>query len=1431
MSQEPGAPEVPTLEEIRSWWEVPAIAHFCSLFRTAFCLPDFEIEELEEALRRGDVEFISELVACLLQGCYQRRDITSQTFHAYLDDIINYRWELEEGKPNPLKGARFQDLKVRTRVEILHRLCDYRLDADDVFDLLKGLDADSLRVEPLGEDSNGALYWYFYGTRMYREEPSLEKINRESLEGSPGQTDVVPEKPVRKRGRPPKKKKVEEEIPVSVKEEETSTPGLLPVPPQSNGPLPSPEPGKGAWSLLCQTEEEWRKVTEGFREKTSLKERQLYKLLNEDFLPEICNMIAQKEKRLQKLQAELAAKRISEHLTLRVPKQEGTPVRGERNQARTPEEEEERLILLAIQRTEEEHYLREERKRTVASRVKSVEGRARRRKLREERCWLQDSSSDLGSDMSLLEPNSPIWEQRKSRDIFSFELDDDYTAMYKVLDAVKAHKDSWPFLEPVDESYAPNYYAIVQNPMDISSIEKKLNGGHYLTKEQFVSNMKTMFSNCLKYNGESSEYTMMADNLERVFQKAMQKHFPGDDGDTDDEFWVRGDEDRKREKRKSRPARASTGGWSKSKAGTPWKETPENGKSHRSPPMESPKSKGQRPRMKGLSDEQSFTRPPYFGGMPNQAPQPGHMRPTVPGLPAPPRNSNPADLYGSPRVPEPHPGDQLPQHPHFTVQPPDGFRGEMGQALPVSENKQAYPGPAHMNSPAPHLGPVPPLRGPTPEGGRYPRPQFPQGFIPSRHNGPPVRNSGPDGSHFPPNQMYPYLNRAPGPMWNGGHVPVNHTPLGPVEENIMGQNPPQAPPTFRPMMDPSMSRPPVPSNHWTDQSSFLPQGAPPQRFLQPHNSSQPMATPPFAGPQPVRDQGDSMLDSPEMIAMQQLSSRVCPPGASYQPRPPPPHHASGPFPQGPYVAPAGLQPPATQGLVNRTDFRIMADTGSITMADTGSVGVTQPEKPQREEQNANRVQPTPLLPHLKINSLAFLQQGELLNRVANGTGATKKKPAPRSVKKKVSSTTQGKMDCVSGGGQVRSPPQQSMSSPPYSEGTPSESGSTSEGSPDVISRTRVMSSVAAEAKQPPNSNRNTVSEVPALCTQQNKNTPGLDTQSVMGDSSVNQHPTRYKASMEFPKAGDYPMNSGLHVFSPGMEKPQPGSHTQRFPVQSQQQNHPPPHPGVYPQYPQGMPFHYQAPHPPHPQTQPPYHYQRPIYYPKQGYSEWQRPVPPPTPSTGYVPATTTGRDPFSLNQAASTIFQGCEVSNMALLSPDLMDMEPKAVPKEDHDLGTEQGKSPESDERPESPKEFLDLDNQTVATKRPCTMPTGRFLDNAPRLNSGIGFNRTTLPSHSGIVQASPYSSQHNSGTFQVRGYPPSAQTNGFIQEGPMYRCLEENRGHFQAIMMEQRGSMGSFQDMYQQTGMQMQQPPFSKVSTSLREEIPQKSELPLNQS
>lgn len=857
-----------SVEEIQSWWEVPAIAHFCSLFRTAFNLPDFEIEELEAALLKQDQDFLSELLCCLLQGCYQRHDITPQTFRGYMEDIINYRWVLEEGKPNPLKESSFEELPVRTQVELLHRLCDYRMDAADVFDLLKGLDSDSLRVEPLGQDGSGALYWYFYGTRMYKEEP----VKRKSSERCETPERKVPEK--KRRGRPPKKKPGE----MSPAEMETMEDSEV-----EERPLVI-ERERGAWSLVCESEEQWARLADSIKDKSSPQDRHLYRIISQNFLPEISNMIEHKERELQQKRLNPPVRnsqRLSEKFVCR---EEDQNVVSEVDMKQR-EEDLDRLTLLAEQRREDERLLQEEREREELERAKATEERARRRKQREERAWLLSQGKDLPPDLLNLEPHSPVRRARRTKEFY--EIDDDYAALYKVLEALKSHKDAWPFLEPVDESYAPNYNEIIQTPMDLSTIEKKLNEGDYITKDEFVADVKLMFENCQEYNGEESEYTIMAESLERCFSRALLKHFPSEDGDTDEEFHVTKEErERKEKKSKSKSSRQS-GPESLIRATeqAQKRKAPSSGKGGKGPQENGPES----------------AQPPAY----NYPNGPSYAQNIYPGQPYP----------GDPRAAMYHP-DQQQRHPG----PPQS--GMYGQRMMMDPRYQ-YPGqrPLMTGGPGPH-GPQqiphynmqgPPVNGPH-FGPRYPmgpegRPVQPQHqqhtYIGPTHGpslGPRPVAMQPGGICTPPSEgnMYPSVQHPEGqPMHTTGNgyprpgAPMynSYSPYGPPPRpysawpNPQGQHPPGGPMMQEQAMGNQhpyghgMMRPP--------HTAGYPHSNGPYRMPAPG----PMGHRPPNTPQESRPHLGSMMDSPEMIALQQLSASSSHHSIRY---PPPPVNSSAP---------------------------------------------------------------------------------------------------------------------------------------------------------------------------------------------------------------------------------------------------------------------------------------------------------------------------------------------------------------------------------------------------------------------------------------------------------------------------------------------------------------------------------------------------------
>ena len=113
-------------------------------------------------------------------------------------------------------------------------MCDFRLDSADVERVTANIEADSLRIEPLGYDNNESAYWYFFGTRLYRED-----FKKNSKKGQ----------------------KVTNRV----------------------------------WQVICFSEEDWINLTNKFKKSKSQRESALFKTLSEDFLPNIPDLFKAKE--------------------------------------------------------------------------------------------------------------------------------------------------------------------------------------------------------------------------------------------------------------------------------------------------------------------------------------------------------------------------------------------------------------------------------------------------------------------------------------------------------------------------------------------------------------------------------------------------------------------------------------------------------------------------------------------------------------------------------------------------------------------------------------------------------------------------------------------------------------------------------------------------------------------------------------------------------------------------------------------------------------------------------------------------------------------------------------------------------------------------------------------------------------------------------
>ncbi|RDL42394.1 Uncharacterized protein BP5553_02373 [Venustampulla echinocandica] len=97
-----------------------------------------------------------------------------------------------------------------------------------------------------------------------------------------------------------------------------------------------------------------------------------------------------------------------------------------------------------------------------------------------------------------------------------------YNQLLHLLNDMQNHASSWPFLNPVSRDDVADYYDVIKEPMDLSTMEVKLEADNYATPEDFIKDAKLIFDNCRKYNNETTPYAKSANKLEKYMWQQIK---------------------------------------------------------------------------------------------------------------------------------------------------------------------------------------------------------------------------------------------------------------------------------------------------------------------------------------------------------------------------------------------------------------------------------------------------------------------------------------------------------------------------------------------------------------------------------------------------------------------------------------------------------------------------------------------------------------------------------------------------------------------------------------------------------------------------------------------------------------------------------------------------------------------------------------------
>ncbi|XP_045929544.1 tyrosine-protein kinase BAZ1B isoform X3 [Micropterus dolomieu] len=97
----------------------------------------------------------------------------------------------------------------------------------------------------------------------------------------------------------------------------------------------------------------------------------------------------------------------------------------------------------------------------------------------------------------------------------------------EILKKLTKFRYSWPFREPVSPDEAEDYLDIISQPMDFQTMLGKFSQGSYRNAQDFLEDLKLVFSNAEEYNQQGSTVLSCMVKTEQTFTELLQKLLPG----------------------------------------------------------------------------------------------------------------------------------------------------------------------------------------------------------------------------------------------------------------------------------------------------------------------------------------------------------------------------------------------------------------------------------------------------------------------------------------------------------------------------------------------------------------------------------------------------------------------------------------------------------------------------------------------------------------------------------------------------------------------------------------------------------------------------------------------------------------------------------------------------------------------------------------